>query len=306
MKRYRSLMTAMVLVSGIGATTTVAAAPSAVAEAAESMVQLQKTAPIEADAADPIDIRVQSSESSRIQAAPGFAKLKQEFEAFLEKPTPTTTQNFPIPPENFIYQQGGVGLAHGLVNRQYFGSCFKANYGILGGSSDRVLTPPVRATADSGVSPYLDEAAIKRLQSLQVKFRYAFAGSFGSSLSLYLVNLSNQKTQFVGTLPSTSNRHPRCATVTQDLTHYINQPGVYGVRLVMVNRGRITPYPQPFPRPYKAGENPGDVVQLDSGEADVMESSIAADGSKFGPIRPFFNRKAVAGFDHVVVTVTRR
>jgi hypothetical protein len=305
MNRYQSLMAAMVLASGFGATS-VAAAPAAVAEAAaESMVQLQKIAPIEADVNAPIDIRVQSSESSRIQAAPGFAKLKQEFEAFLEAPTPTTTtQNFPIPPENFIYQQGGVGLAHGLVNQQYFGSCFKANYGVLGGSSDRVLTPPVRATADSGVSPYLDEAAIKRLQSLQIKFRYAFAGRFGSSLSVYLVNLNNQKTQFVGTLPSTSQRHPRCATVTQDLTHYINEPGVYGLRFVMVNRGRITPYPHPFP--YKAGDNPGDVISLDAGDAEVVEPSIVADGSKFGPIRPFFNRKAVAGFDHVVVTVTRR
>jgi hypothetical protein len=286
---------------------------------AQTAVQVQKTAPIEADAADPIDVTVQSSEASKILAAPGFAALQSDFATLFETPAsggangkmaiPTPIgRDFPIGVENFIYNQGGVGLASGQVNQQYFGHCFSGNYGVLGGSSDRILPPPVRATADSGVSPYLTAEDIHRLQSLQFKFRYAFTGGYGSSLSLYVVNLTTQKTQFVGTLPKTNHLKPRCAQVTQDLTAYIKEPGVYGVRLVMVNRGfiKFPPYPMPsYPvGPFKPGQNPGDVIQLGTAEPMMVE---ADQSSKSVAFRPFFPKtKAVAGFDHAVVSVQRR
>jgi hypothetical protein len=280
---------------------------------AQTAVQLEKTAPIEADAANPIDVTVQPSETSKILAAPGFAALQSDFAALFETaapggakakmavPTPAPL-NLPIAVENFIYNQGGVGLASGQVNQQYFGHCFSGNYGVLGGSSDRILPPPVRATADSGVSPFLSADAIHRLQSLQFKFRYAFTGGYGSSLSLYLVNLTTQKTQFVGTLPKTNQLKTRCAKVTQDLTSYIKEPGVYGVRLVMVNRGFIFPaYPLPPIGPSKPGQNPGDLIQLGAAEPMMVESE------KSSRFRPFFPKtKAVAGFDHAVVSVQRR
>jgi hypothetical protein len=291
------------------------------AVAAEVQVQLSKTAPIEADPAAPmtsgrleaIDIQVQPAESRKILAAPGFAQLKTDFESFIRFPAapigktaaptaPTQTLNFPIPPENFIYNQGGVGLASGAVNQQYFRHCFAQNYGILGGASDRVLPPPVRATADSGVSPDLTDANLKRLQSLTANFRYAFNGGFGSSLSLYVVNLNTQKTQFVGTLPTTNgNRDSACAKVSQDLTPYIREPGAYGLRLVMVNRGFGFPHPLPPIGPTKAGKAPGDVIDLPIGDLAIGSDKVR------WPIHPIHpSRKAVAGFDQLVVTVKRR
>jgi hypothetical protein len=307
MKIHQSLVAASLLL-GVAVTPAIA----------QTAVQLEKTAPIEADAANPIDVTVQPAETSKILAAPGFAALQSDFAALFETaagapnakiapPTPIG-RDFPIPVTNFIYNQGGVGLASGHVNQQYFGHCFDGNYGVLGGSSDRVLPAPVRATADSGVSPFLSADDIHRLQSLQFKFRYAFAGSYASSLSLYVVNLTTQKTQFVGTLPRTSQLKPRCATVNQDLTAYIKEPGVYGVRLVMVNRGFIKypPFPQP-PHPIgpmKAGEMPGDVVELGSVEPTM---AIGAEKVSFAPFRPYFPKaKAVAGFDRAVVSVSRR
>jgi hypothetical protein len=311
MKIHQSLVAASLLL-GMAVTPAIA----------QTTIQLEKTAPIEADAANPIDVTVQSAETQKILAAPGFSALQSDFSALFETATPDGANgkraiptpaelNLPIGVENFIYNQGGVGLASGLVNQQYFGHCFSGNYGVLGGSSDRVLPPPVRATADSGVSPFLSAEAIHRLQSLQVKFRYAFTGGYASSLSLYLVNLTTQQTQFVGTLPKTSNLHPRCATVNQDLTKYIKTPGVYGVRLVMVNRGfiRFPPYPMPPIGPFKPGQNPGDMIQLGATEPIMVEadSAIGVDASKFSRHRPFFPKtKAVAGFDHVVVKVQRK
>jgi hypothetical protein len=304
MKIHQSLVAASLLL-GVAVTPAIA----------QTVVQLEKTAPIEADAAAPIDVTIQRSETSKILAVPGFATFQSDFSTLFapadqtRKIAPPTGLNLPIPVENFIYNQGGVGLASGQVNQQYFGHCFDGNYGVLGGSSDRVLPSPVRATADSGVSPFLSADAIHRLQSLQFKFRYAFAGNYASSLSLYVVNLTTQKTQFVGTLPKTSQLHPRCATVNQDLTSYIKEPGVYGVRLVMVNRGFIKypPFPQP-PHPpigpFKAGEMPGDVVELGDVEPTM---AIGTEKVSFAPFRPYFPKaKAVAGFDHVVVTVERR
>lgn len=299
MKIYQSLVAATLLVSGIVAT-------PAIAQAAEASVQLQKTVSVEADAA----AMIQRSEADKVLVAPGFKALQSDFEALIRPPAaaPTTRvapvvgRDFPIPVENFVYQQGGVGLANGAVNHKYFGSCFKASYGVLGGSSDRVLPAPVMSTADSGVSPYLTADDIHRLQALQFKFRYAFTGSYGSSLRVYLVNLTNQKTQFVGSLPPTSHLHPRCATVMEDLTSYIKEPGVYGVRFVMVNRGFKIPLPQPYIEPFKAGEMPGDVIDLGTDAPMAIESGKI----KFPPIGIFPRAKAVVGFDQVVVTVQRQ
>jgi hypothetical protein len=164
------------------------------------------------------------------------------------------------------------------------------------------LPPPVRATADSGVSPYLTEADLKRLQSLTANFRYAFNGGFGSSLSLYIVNLNTQKTQFVGTLPPTNgNRDSACAKVSQNLTPYIREPGAYGLRLVMVNRGFGFPHPLPPIGPTKAGAAPGDVIDLPIGDMAIGSDKVR------WPIHPIHpRRKAVAGFDQLVVTVQRR
>jgi hypothetical protein len=302
MKIYQSLVAATLLVSGIVATPAIAATA-----VAESSVQLQKTVSIEDDTAATIE----RSAADKVLVAPGLADLQREFESLIRPPAAPTTRvapvvgrDFPIPVENFVYHQGGVGLASGAVNHKYFGSCFKANYGVLGGSSDRVLPAPVMSTADSGVSPYLTTDDIHRLQALQFKFRYAFTGSYGSSLRVYLVNLTSQKTQFVGSLPPTSHLHPRCATVMEDLTSYIKEPGVYGVRFVMVNRGfKLPPYPLPYSEPLKAGEMPGDVIELGADAPLAIESGKI----KFPPIRPIFPRaKAVAGFDQVVVTVQRR
>jgi hypothetical protein len=299
MKIYQSLVAATLLVSGLVATPAIAATA-----VAESSVQLQKTVSIEDDAA----ATIQRSAADRVLVAPGFKDFQSDFESLIRPPAaprtrvaPVAGRDFPIPVENFIYQQGGVGLASGAVNHRYFGSCFKASYGVLGGSSDRVLPAPVISTADSGVSPYLTADDIHRLQALQFKFRYAFTSSYGSSLRVYLVNLTNQKTQFVGSLPPTSHLHPRCATVTEDLTSYIKEPGVYGVRFVMVNRGFKLPiHPLPYIEPFKAGEKPGDVI-------DLGMAALESGKTKFPPIRPIFPRaKAVAGFDRVVVTVQRQ
>jgi hypothetical protein len=167
MKIHQSLVAASLLLA-------VAVSPTI----AQTAVQLEKTAPIEADAANPIDVTVQRSETSKILAAPGFATFQSDFSTLFapagdqkRKMAPPTSLNLPIPVENFIYNQGGVGLASGQVNQQYFGHCFAGNYGVLGGSSDRVLPAPVRATADSGVSPFLSAEAIHRLQALKFKFR---------------------------------------------------------------------------------------------------------------------------------------
>jgi hypothetical protein len=303
MKIYQSLVATTLLVCGLVATPAIAQA----AAPAESSVKLQKTVSI----ADDADAMIQRSQADRVLEAPGFEGLQREFEALIRPAAAPTTRvapvvgrDFPIPVENFVYQQGGVGLANGAVNHKYFGSCFKASYGVLGGSSDRVLPAPVMSTADSGVSPYLTPDDIHRLQALQFKFRYAFTGSYGSSLRVYLVNLTNQKTQFVGSLPPTSHLRPRCATVMEDLTPYIKEPGVYGVRFVMVNRGfKPHPYPLPYITPLKAGEMPGDVIDLGPDAPMAIESGKI----KFPPIQPIFPRaKAVAGFDQVVVTVQRR
>jgi hypothetical protein len=299
MKIHQTLVAASLLL-GVAVTPVIAATT-------ESSVQLQKTGSIEADTAA---ATIQRSEADKVLVAPGFKALQSDFEALIRPPAAPTTRvapvvgrDFPIPVENFVYQQGGVGLASGAVNHKYFGSCFKASYGVLGGSSDRVLPAPVMSTADSGVSPYLSADDIHRLQALQFKFRYAFTGSYGSSLRVYLVNLTSQKTQFVGSLPPTNHLHPRCATVMEDLTPYIKEPGVYGVRFVMVNRGfKPQPYPLPYIEPFKAGEKPGDMIDLGTDAPMAIESGKI----KFPPIQIFPRAKAVAGFDQVVVTVQRK
>jgi hypothetical protein len=290
------------------------AAPIGALEATE--VQLEKStagATAESEAADSTAAALPSSQPSLIQAAPGFSERSAKIESLLGPAPPTVNPlSLPIPVENFIYSNGGVGTSAGAVNQQYFRSCFQGNYGVLGGSSDRVLPAPVTGTADSGVSPFLDPAAIARLQSLKVQFSYAFNGGIqlgyrpqsNSTLKLYVTNLTTGSVQFVGNLkPTTSvNRNP-CVTVTQDLTPYIHEPGVYGLRLVMNNRP-IRWFP--LPGPYKAGSAPGDILDLNGADPAIEASpSAEVDAAKFG--RPVFYRpKAVAGFNHVVVTVTRK
>jgi hypothetical protein len=245
-----------------------------------------------------------TSETNSIQAAPGFTARSEEFKALLRAPIGQVKPLIlPIPPENFIYNNGGVGNAGGLVNRQYFRSCFHENYGVLGGSSDRVLPSPVTATADSGISPYLDQSAIDRLQSINVKLRYAFNGGSNSTLKLYVTNLTTGKVQFVGVLKSTTGLRSGCANVTQDLRPYIKEQGVYGVRLVMNNR-RV-----PFYLPYaKAGSNPGDTIDFGGDFSATVPNSvtglsgISGDTSKYRP----YSRPSVAGFNNVVITVDRK
>ncbi len=291
------------------------AAPITAIESSE--VQLEKTtsgATAESEAADVSAAALKSAQSKSIQAAPGFSQRSSAIEALLRKAAPVIAPlNLPIPPENFIYSNGGVGNSGGAVNQQYFRSCFHENYGVLGGSSDRVLSAPVTATADSGVSPYLDPAAIARLQSLKVKFSYAFSGGIGlgsylpqsnSTLKLYVTNLTTGSVQFVGNLKPTNNRKNPCVTVTQDLTQYIHEPGVYGLRLVMNNR---TIRWFPTPGPYKAGNTPGDMIALDTAPAAAIEPPIVEGKGEVVSKRPiFYQPKAVAGFNQVVVTVTRK
>jgi hypothetical protein len=288
-------------------------APAAALEA----VQLQKGAAIEAEAKDSAALSIQSGEVNAIQSAPGFSQRSAAVESLLRKATPQPTLSLPIPPENFIYQNGGVGLASGSVNRVNLRGCFHANYGVLGGSSDRVLPGPLTAKADSGISPYLDPAAIQRLQSVTTTFRYAYAGGYRSNLSLYVVNLTNGKTQFVGALPPTIvGKAAPCRQVTQDLTHYITEPGVYGIRLVLLNRGRLFPIHPPDQPMLKAGDNPGDVVQL---EAATPTEMIAEPTGKvayeddvrrpvilpYPPRPPIYRSPVVAGFNNVIINVTR-
>lgn len=277
-------------------------------------VQLEKSttgASAESEAEDASAAALPPSQPSLIQLAPGFGERAAKVDSLLRAPAASGIPIvLPIPLESFIYSQGSIGTSSGAVNQQYFRSCFPENYGVLGGSSDRVLPAPVIATADSGISPYLDPATISRLQSLTVQFSYAFNGGIrlgsrpqsNSTLKLYLTNLTTGSVQFVGSLkPTTTDRKNPCVTVTQDLTSYVREPGVYGLRLVMNNR-LIRWFPTPVP--YKPGSSPGDVVELNGAEAAI---SIGEGGDVIKPDRPFFDRpKAVAGFNHVVVTVTRK
>jgi hypothetical protein len=277
----------------------------------EEAVQVERSvfgATAEAESADFGAAAFKSSETNSIQAAPGFSARSEAFKSLLLAPVDRIRPlMLPIPPENFIYSNGSVGNAGGLVNRQYFRSCFHENYGVLGGSSDRILPSPVTATADSGISPYLDQTALDRLQGINVKFRYAFNGGNNSTLKLYVTNLTTGKVQFVGVLKSTTKLKNGCASVTQDLRPYIKEQGVYGVRLVMNNR-RV-----PFYLPYaKVGTNPGDTIDLggdlSSGFGGAVptdgNATIGGDASKY---RPFpSSRPSVAGFNNVVITVNRR
>jgi hypothetical protein len=291
---------------------TMAIGPATAATAnLEETVQVERNvfgATAEAESADFGASLFKSSETNSIQAAPGFSARSEEFKALLRAPIDQVNPLIlPIPPENFIYNNGGVGNAGGLVNRQYFRSCFHENYGILGGSSDRILPSPVTATADSGISPYLDQSAIDRIQSINVKLRYAFNGGNNSTLKLYLTNLTTGKVQFVGVLKSTTGLRSGCANVTQDLRPYIKEQGVYGVRLVMNNR-RV-----PFYLPYaKVGTNSGDTIDLGGdlnggfGGAVPVDgnATIGGDASKY---RPFpSSRPSVAGFNNVMITVNRK
>jgi hypothetical protein len=311
------MLTAAALSTGFGMMFVPAtlAAPIGAMEATETQLEKSTTgATVESEAEDAAAAGLSLNQPSLIKAAPGFSQRSAEIDTLLRAPAPPVNPlTLPIPLENFIYSNGGIGTSSGAVNQQYFRSCFPDNYGVLGGSSDRVLPAPVIATADSGVSPFLDPTTIARLQSLKVKFSYAFNGGLrlgsrpqsNSTLKLYVTNLTTGSVQFVGNLkPTTNDNRNPCVTVTQDLTPYIHEPGVYGLRLVMNNRP-IRWFP--LPGPYKAGTVPGDVVDL-NGVAPALASPIDAgidDSAKFG--RPiFFKPKAVAGFNHVVVTVTRK
>jgi hypothetical protein len=249
----------------------------------ESSVQLEGSAGISAEleSADLFSANLKGGELRSIQAAPGFAERSIGIDSLLKSPSVAPqTLEFPIAPNNFLFSNGSVGLASGLVNQQYFRSCFHGDYGVLGGTSDRVLGGPLTATADSGVSPFLDDAAIKRLQALKVHFRYGFSSNNRSStLKLYLTNLTTGRVQFVGNLKATSNLKNPCATVNKDVTHLIREPGVYGIRFVM--NSRIVKVP----------------VMLDGAAPDRVDDRI-----KPQTIRP----QAVAGFNGVVVKVTRR
>jgi hypothetical protein len=287
----------------------VANAAPAEALGTEAEVMLEKTLPEatpEGEAADLSVSALKSTESSTIQQAPGFSERSTAIESLLKSPASVPPLTLPIPVENFIYQNGGIGTGAGAVNHQYFRSCFHENHGLLGGSNDRVLPAPVTATGDSGISPYLDPAAIARLESVSIKFRYAFNGSLSSSLKLYLTNLTTGKVQFIGTLRATNTRKNPCVIVRHDVTHYITEPGVYGLRLVMNNR-RLRWFPR---MTYELGSAPGDVVDLggESSEIEVAPDSANTKGSiRPRPLPPiFYSPKAVAGFNHVTVTVARK
>jgi hypothetical protein len=258
-----------------------AKAAPAIALGVESSVQLEGSSglPANLESADLFSANLKGGELRSIQAAPGFSERSIGIESLLKSPSVAPqTLEFPIAPNNFLFNNGSVGLASGLVNQQYFRSCFHGDYGVLGGTSDRVLTGPLTATADSGVSPFLDDAAIKRLQSLKVHFRYGFSSNTRSStLKLYLTNLTTGRVQFLGNLKATSNLKNPCATVSKDVTHLIREPGVYGIRFVMNNR--IVKMP----------------VMLNAAAPDRVDERI----------RPL-PVQAVAGFNGVVVKVTRR
>jgi hypothetical protein len=278
----------------------------------EETVQVERNvfgATAEAESADFGASLFKSSETNSIQAAPGFSARSEAFKSLLLAPIEQVQPLIlPIPPENFIYNNGGVGNAGGLVNRQYFRSCFHENYGVLGGSSDRVLPSPVRSTADSGISPYLDQSSLDRLKGINVKFRYAFNGGSNSTLKLYVTNLTTGKVQFVGVLKSTTGLKSGCASVTQDLRPYIKEQGVYGLRLVMNNRK------VPFYLPYakvgsnsKIGSNPGDTIDLGNDFGAAIPESVTTIGGDTNKYRPFpYSRPSVAGFNNVMITINRR
>jgi hypothetical protein len=283
MALLRVLLPVLAVVSAVNLYVMGAKAVPAVGLGVESSVQLEGSAGISAEleSADLFSANLKGGELRSIQAAPGFSERSIGIESLLKSPsTVPQTLEFPIAPNNFLFSNGSVGLASGLVNQQYFRSCFHGDYGVLGGTSDRVLGGPLTATADSGVSPFLDDAAIKRLQSLKVHFRYGFSSNTRSStLKLYLTNLTTGRVQFLGNLKATSNLKNPCATVSKDVTHLIREPGVYGIRFVM--NSRIVKMP----------------VMLDAAAPDRVDDRIRPQ-----TIRP----QAVAGFNGVVVKVTRR
>jgi hypothetical protein len=283
MALLRVLLPMLAVVSAANLYATGAKAVPAAELGVESAVQLEGSAGISAEleSADLSSANLKGGELRSIQSAPGFTERSIGIDSLLRSPsTAPQTLEFPILPNNFLFNNGSVGLASGLVNQKYFRSCFHGDYGVLGGTSDRVLTGPLTATADSGVSPFLDAAALKRLQSLKVHFRYGFSDNNRSStLKLYLTNLTTGRVQFVGNLKATSNLKNPCATVNKDVTHLIREPGVYGIRFVMNNR----------------------IVKMPI----MLESAAAPD--TVDRIRPQPVRaQAVAGFNGVVVKVTRR
>jgi hypothetical protein len=304
------LATASLAVGLIGKAT---AAPLAPEGMEAEMVQLEKTAPDstpDIEAADFSAATLKLNQSNAIQSAPGFSERSSAIESLLREPVPPVNPlALPIPPENFTYHNGGVANAHSKINQTYFRACFRANHGVLGAVNDVPLSRVFTATGDSGISPYLDEAVIERLQSVRVKFRYAFSGSYNSSLKLYLTNLTTGKVQLLGNLKSTTaNRKNPCVTVNHDVTHYINEPGVYGLRLVLNNRNIRFPIDPPYAREAELGAAPGDVIDLGGATAEDASDVVVDDRLiKPRPLPPiYYFPKTVAGFNQVVVTVTRK
>jgi hypothetical protein len=304
------LATASLVAGLIGKAT---AAPVAAEVLDAEMVQLEKAAPDstpDIEAADFSAATLKSNQSNVIQAAPGFSERSSAIESLLREPAPPVNPlSLPIPPENFTYHNGEVANAHSKINHTYFRACFRANHGVLGAVNDRLLSGAFTATGDSGISPDLDEAAIARLQSVRVKFRYAFNGSYNSSLKLYLTNLTTGKVQLLGNLKSTTtNRKNPCATVNHDVTHYINEPGVYGLRLVLNNRNIRFPIYPPYAQEAELGAAPGDVIDLGGTTAEAAPDVLLDDRLiRPRPLPPiYYFPKTVAGFNQVVVTVTRK
>jgi hypothetical protein len=127
-------------------------------------------------------------------------------------------------------------------------------------------------------------------------------------LKLYLTNLTTGKVQLLGNLKSTTlpNRKNPCVTVDHDVTHYINEPGVYGLRLVLNNRNIRFPIYPPYLKEAELGAAPGDVIDLGGTTAEAAPDVLLGD-RVIKPRPPiYYVPRAVAGFNQVVVTVTRK
>ena len=152
-----------------------------------------------------------------------------------------TVPRISIPPQNFNYRFGStLATPQGFNNTNTFRGCFKGEYGLLGTTADGPAPPPqylslprVALAQPNTITLNLDEAAIARLKSVNVRMRVAFLGnSQGAKMFLGLRNLSTDEIVARFDIPITGGN---CQIFNKDVVTGFQTPGSYRLEVLFIN-----------------------------------------------------------------------
>ena len=195
--------------------------------------------------------------NTAIEPSSSLNSVQQQFENALNGPQPKFSINGAssapvVPPisisaQNFSYF-GASTLASplGFNNTKAFQGCLSDQYGLLGTNVDGPVQPPLAQAlpivglAASNISPNLNDAAIARLKSVNVKIRFAFLGnSQGARMRLALRNVNTNEVKQFGDFRVNGGT---CQTFSKNVVTGFQKPGVYRLEVRLVNNPfRIDP-----------------------------------------------------------------